>query len=183
MTRIPLLALLLTGVSLVACGDDDPAVVGGSDAGSDAATADAGADAATADTGMDDTSGADAGMDDVGEGDGGELPAEPTLTDIHDQIFVASCAGLGCHISGNAGGGINLDNDGGLRDRLLADSSVRGVPHITPGDPSLSYLYLKMTGEHFDVGGSGGRMPLSRPPVSDELTQLLADWITAGAPE
>lgn len=190
-------ALLCAGVA-TGCGDDDPIVFptdtanadSGSDAGmsSDAAMDDAGMD----DAGMDDAGMDDAGMDDAGADDaGGEDATEEdtgpttgaTLTTIYEDIFAVSCSGVGCHTDGANAANINLDLNDGLRDRLLGPSSVAGVPHITPGDPSMSYLYLKITGEHFDVGGGGSRMPLARPPVSDALTAELAAWITAGAPE
>lgn len=179
-----LTALLSAGVA-VGCGDDETLLVP-----TDASTSDtaSGADAGmTADTSSPDAAAADAGgTEDVAEADieadADPAPA-PNLELIYDEIFAVSCSGAGCHTDGGNAANINLDFDAGLRDRLLAPSSVAGVPHITPGDPSLSYLYLKITGEQFDVGGGGSRMPLARSPVSDELTATLAAWITAGAPE
>lgn len=111
------------------------------------------------------------------------LPAFTSLTEVHDELFVPTCSGTGCHISGANGGQLSLDNDGTLRDRLLAESTVNGVPQITPGDPSLSYLYLKMTNQQFDVGGRGTQMPIGRPALTEAELQRVADWIVAGAPE
>ncbi len=172
----------LAAALFLACGSDDDAPSFVADATTDAATdsGNSGADA-EADAGMGDVADETdaAGSDDTADAG---APAV-TLSQVHEQIFAPTCAGSGCHIDGASAAGINLDNDGTLRDRLLGSSSVRGLPQVTPGELSESYLYLKMTGEFRDVRGSGSVMPLGRSPLSSDQLQLVADWILAGAPE
>lgn len=169
-------------LALTACGDEDPIVV------ADTGTTDTGA----ADTGATDTGATDTGTTDVG-GDTGvtdvstdtveedaesDVPEGVTLESIQTNIFEDSCGGGFCHLGGQDAGGINLDLSDGLLDALLAPSSISGLNLIEPGDPTLSYLYLKSSGEFGAVGGTGSQMPLGAPPLTDEQLQMLADWIT-----
>jgi hypothetical protein len=109
----------------------------------------------------------------------------PTLTMVSDEIFVMTCGGGACHLNGEQGGGLSLDNDGGLMARLLAPSVGSLLPQITPGSVEQSYLWHKNEGTHRTdaVGGAGSRMPLGLPPISTEQRALLEAWILAGAPE
>ena len=186
MTNRLLICLAMSAMclALTACGDDEETVTPAADTGaSDTSAADSGmADAGMDAGGMDDAAPADTTEDDTSDAGEPGGPA-PTLTMLHDEVFVPTCGEASCHTMGGAAAGINLDNDGELHDRLLGSSSIRGLPHITPNDPSASYLYLKCSGEHLDVaGGQGSRMPLARAPLTDEQLQMIADWINDGAP-
>jgi hypothetical protein len=52
---------------------------------------------------------------------------------------------------------------------------------IEPGDPDKSYLLRKVSGTQLDAGGTGGRMPLGRPPLSADELATLRRWIEQGA--
>lgn len=109
----------------------------------------------------------------------------PTLARVHDEVFVMTCGGGSCHLNGEEGGGLALDNDGELLARLTAASVGSLLPQITPGSLEDSYLWHKCEGTHRTdaVGGAGSRMPLGLPPISTEQRALLEAWILAGAPE
>ncbi|MFT6400181.1 MAG: hypothetical protein ACJAYU_004951 [Bradymonadia bacterium] len=166
-------------LALAACGDDDDPVIA-----TDLGTTDTGTtDAGTTDTGTADIAD-DAGETDTSEADAVEdaqpdTPAGMTLDDLHVNIFADSCGGGFCHLNGQEAGSINLDPSDELMDALLGPSTVSGLNLIEPGDPSLSYLYLKASGEFGAVGGSGSQMPLGAPALTDEQLQMIADWITA----
>ena len=51
------------------------------------------------------------------------------------------------------------------------------LPWVTPGDPSRSYMVRKLEGSQRQVGGSGGRMPPSSPPLDAEDLALIRRWI------
>lgn len=157
MNLRPLLALSLL-VSVAACGDEETTTPVG-DAGTD--IADVGQDA------MEDA-GADAAEDTVA--------ADPLET-LHAEIITPSCGGLACHLSGQSLGGINLDLDDTLLDRLLGPSSVDGIALVEPGSAEDSYFYLKLTGDYLDVGGSGSLMPLGTTGLSQDQLDQVAAWI------
>lgn len=159
-----LFALLLAApLALSACGDEED------DGGT---TADAGTDT-SADAGMADAGVADAGMEDSG----GEAP---TLTMVYEQVFEPGCGGARCHLDGDDGGTLNLDNDGMLMERLLANSNTVGFPYVTPNDPLGSYLLHKIEGTQTTVGGGGLTMP-SVGTLTDDQILLVRTWIETGA--
>jgi hypothetical protein len=53
------------------------------------------------------------------------------------------------------------------------------LDRIEPSDPDNSYLYLKVIG---DSSISGVRMPRGGAMLSQNLLDLLRDWIERGAP-
>ncbi|MFN3200390.1 MAG: DUF1592 domain-containing protein [Bradymonadia bacterium] len=102
----------------------------------------------------------------------------PTLDQVFQQVFLASCAP--CH-TGTALGGLSLTNDGQLAERLKAPSAgVPAMPLVTPGSVDQSYLWHKVQGSHTDVGGGGEIMPPNQP-LSDADKALLKAWIEGGA--
>lgn len=109
-----------------------------------------------------------------------EDPARVRLDRVLVEIFLPSCAGLGCHDASTASGGLDLDDDPGLHARLVALSSV-GMPYVTPGQPDASYLWRKVTDTHRDIGGRGESMPYGAPALSSERLERLRAWIEAGA--
>jgi hypothetical protein len=52
---------------------------------------------------------------------------------------------------------------------------------VTPGKLNDSYLWHKIDGTQLEVGGMGGRMPLTIPLSADEQA-IVEQWIVAGAP-
>ncbi|MBM4245087.1 MAG: hypothetical protein FJ148_14945 [Deltaproteobacteria bacterium] len=109
-----------------------------------------------------------------------------TFDRIQKQVFNASCATSGCHDSQSQASGLLLEI-GAAYAQTVGVTTNNGVAQglgwqrITPGDPALSYLFRKVTG---DLGvGLGSRMPLGRPPLAANLIEILRLWIEAGAPE
>ncbi len=166
-----LFALLLAApLAFVACGDEEDSD-STPDTGSDT-SADAG------DSSMDDVAMGDAGMDDVAMED--TSAPVPTLSEVAEQVFTPGCGGARCHLGDNNEGVINLENDEGLMDRLLATSGMVGFPYVTPNDPLGSYLLHKIEGTQTTVGGSGSRMP-SVGSLTDDQILLVRTWIETGA--
>jgi PKD repeat protein len=111
------------------------------------------------------------------EGGGGELA---TFTAVQTQIFSASCAFSGCH--GGSSPAQGLDLSAGMSYGQIVDVASAQQPSvdlIEPNDPDNSYLYLKVIG---DDSINGGQMPRGSGPLSQDLQDLLRDWIERGAP-
>jgi len=111
------------------------------------------------------------------EGGGGELA---TFTRVQNQVFSTSCAFSGCHGGSSPAQGLNL-SAGQSYDMIvnIASAQQPALDRIEPNDPESSYLYLKIIG---DPSISGSRMPRGAPPLSQELMDLVRDWIERGAP-
>ncbi len=111
------------------------------------------------------------------EGGGGEIA---TFTRVQNQVFNASCAFSGCHGGSSPAQGLNLS--AGQSYNMIVNVASAQQPskdRIEPNNPDSSYLYLKIIG---DPSITGGRMPRGAPPLSQELMDLVRDWIERGAP-
>lgn len=108
-----------------------------------------------------------------------------TFDRIQKQIFNNSCALSGCHDSQTTQANLLLEIGASYTqtvDATPTNVTAQGLgwQRITPGDPQMSFLYHKVTG---DLGaGLGSRMPLNRPPLSANLIKIIRLWIEAGAP-
>jgi hypothetical protein len=136
-------------------------------------------------------------------GDGGGEPASTAGTG-------AAMAGTGAMAGAGAAPGMDVSFAGTVQplfdlacnchqsDPLMAPFSLKageaydnivGVPSmqlptmnlVAPGKLNDSYLWHKVNGTQLEVGGSGGRMPLTIP-LSDDEAAILERWIAAGAP-
>ena len=111
---------------------------------------------------------------------------EGTFDRIQKQVFNTSCAVSGCHDSQSQANGLLLEIGAAYTQTVNATptnvaAQGLGWDRITPGDPAMSYLYHKVTG---DLGVNlGSRMPLARPPLAANLIEIIRLWIEAGAPE
>ena len=107
----------------------------------------------------------------------------PTLANIQATIFSASCTDLACHSSLVQAGNLVLEA-GKAHDQLVGVSAVNpaaqqaGLLRVKPGDPSNSFLVIKLTGP---TVVQGSPMPLGKPPLTAAQVQLIRDWITQGA--
>jgi hypothetical protein len=111
------------------------------------------------------------------EGGGG---SQATFAAVQSQIFTPSCAFSGCHGGSSPAEGMSLMAGAAYSNIVNVRSSQQGSrDRIEPNDPDSSYLYLKVTG---DSSISGLRMPRSGPALSQQLIELLRDWIERGAP-
>lgn len=107
-----------------------------------------------------------------------------TLADIQERVFRPHCAIPSCHASAEPTGRMRLDEDfprASLRGVAAMGVSCggQGLVRIVPGDPAASLLYRKITE---DAPPCGSRMPQAADPLPAELTDLVRDWIAAGAP-
>lgn len=86
-----------------------------------------------------------------------------------------------CHLTGATSGGVNLEPGASFSNLVGIPSSESPLPRVTAGDPELSYLIHKLRGTHLEVGGSGLQMPMGGGQVSEEILDLVSQWITEGA--
>jgi mono/diheme cytochrome c family protein len=95
-------------------------------------------------------------------------PAVDYLREVK-PILARHC--VGCHGAEKPRAGLRLDTAAG------AIAGGDAGPVVVPHEPGESELILAVLGE-----GSGERMPLKRPPLSEEQVGILRSWIAAGAP-
>lgn len=86
-----------------------------------------------------------------------------------------------CHIGAGAPVGLQLDAQNAFS-KLVGVPSVEksGVLRVAPGNPSQSYLIQKLEGA---PGIVGGRMPLGGPFLPQATIDVIAQWISNGAPQ
>ena len=85
-----------------------------------------------------------------------------------EPLFIRTCAFSPCHSQDAMADGLSLES---YQDAL---SSKPGV--ILPGDTANSRLVWRIEGKHNTV-----RMPLNRPPLTDNQIKGLKRWILEGA--
>lgn len=98
---------------------------------------------------------------------------------IQDHVFTPICSP--CHSGANAPFGLMLDKAHSYADLVgVASSEVPSLDRIKPGDPSNSYIILKLTKA---PGIVGGQMPLGETPLPQSTIDVISQWITNGAPQ
>jgi hypothetical protein len=99
------------------------------------------------------------------------------------KILEANCGG--CHGGDNPDAGLNLLGEGTYERLLTASSQKPDMPLITPGDPTKSYLWLKITADTDNIVGAP--MPIDPLQGTRKLTEAelgdIQTWITNGAVE
>jgi hypothetical protein len=119
------------------------------------------------------------------------VPGLPTLEPFYLQkyvlpIFTQRCET--CHTrTGTAWGQTELSlksNEAyamlvNVATKTLKDNGLPDMMRIKPGDPSNSYVYLKIT---MDQPAFGGRMPLNEAPLTQQQIDRIRTWIEGGAP-
>jgi hypothetical protein len=111
------------------------------------------------------------------QGGGGETA---TFTAVQQQIFSQSCAFSGCHGGSSPAEGMDLRSGSAYANIVnVRSSQMSSLDRIEPSDPDNSYLYLKVIG---DPSISGSRMPRGGAALSQDLIDLLRDWIERDAP-
>jgi hypothetical protein len=109
---------------------------------------------------------------------GGADDRPQTLAYITQTILAPTCAAAECHSAFKREVGDQFDTVDATR-RSMVDHGL-----VTPGDPVSSLLIQSLTTgvpSILDPGGGDVRMPLDAP-IPDADVQLIAAWITAGAP-
>jgi len=103
-----------------------------------------------------------------------------TFSAVQQQIFTPNCAFSGCHGGNSPAEGMDLRAGAAYANIVNVQSSQKSsLDRIEPSDPNNSYMYLKVIG---DPSIEGLRMPRGRAMLSQQLLDLLRDWIERGAP-
>ena len=90
---------------------------------------------------------------------------------------------VACHMTGDEQGQLGLMPKLAYSSLVKKQSTQAQMPRVAPGEPERSYLLHKLRGTHLDQGGSGARMPMGMPELSEEDLARLTAWIKAGAPD
>jgi len=84
-----------------------------------------------------------------------------------------------CHTTSSNGGFSVPDGADGLVERPARGHA--DLPLVRAGAPESSYLWLKMTNTHRDVGGAGDWMPRGGQRLDAEECAVVEGWILGGA--
>ena len=116
-------------------------------------------------------------------------------------ILQGSCAIATCHKAGTNAGGLGLgppraDGPPSAAERaaihaalLELSNAAPTLPHVTPGDPSRSFLMIKLDGCQSDLGldcelrKCGDPMPRNAAQLPLETRDVVRRWIVQGAPD
>lgn len=102
-----------------------------------------------------------------------------TLTELQNEVFTTRCAIPNCHAGANPPQGMNLS--AGQTHANVVNVPSNELPQylrIHPGNPTDSYLYMKITGDP-RIGGSP--MPLTGGPLAADQIEAIRQWIEDGA--
>jgi hypothetical protein len=127
--------------------------------------------------------GLDANGNPIGLGSSAPSSAPAALSadfqSIQDNIFTPICTK--CHIGADAPEGLQLDQAHSYA--LLVGVPSAEVPttlRVKPGDPTDSYIIQKLTNA---PGIVGMQMPYGGPYLAQSTIDVIAQWITNGAPQ
>ena len=104
----------------------------------------------------------------------------PTLFEqVQTSVFRRHCAAAPCHDMVEPGGELSLTPNEAYGELVNVPAAQDpGLLRVTPGDPSASYLWIKLGSGPF---ADGVRMPSGEPTLPDEDLSLIREWIEAGA--
>ncbi len=119
-------------------------------------------------------------------GDGGTNDG-PRFSQLMTQVFTPTCATAYCHQKDPPPvAPMSLDGAKAYTSLVnVASVQVPSMKRVVPGDPTKSYLMLKLRGAASGAGGSGApvtQMPLNKPPLSPAVIRDIELWIKRGAP-
>lgn len=104
--------------------------------------------------------------------------AGPSLKRDIQPIFDDNC--VACHQTGSAQQGLVLEAGKSFGNLVGVKSQESALNYVEPGKPDKSYLILKLTGKHQEIGGSGAAMPLGDALVPTQIS-AIERWVAAGA--
>jgi hypothetical protein len=107
----------------------------------------------------------------------GTVPLTADFQSIQDNVFTPICSP--CHSGASAPEGLMLDAAHSYS--LLVGVPSQEVPtldRVKPGDPTNSYLIIKLTN---GPGIVGQQMPRGEPPLPQATIDVIEQWITNGA--
>ena len=109
------------------------------------------------------------------------MPTEGPVSFADDvqPILAGSCALSGCHgANANPAEKPMVLSVGQAYDNIVgvASAELPAMPRVSPSQPDNSYLIHKIQGMQLSVGGSGDRMPLGQPALSQPTIDLIRRW-------
>jgi len=109
-----------------------------------------------------------------------------TLPAIQATIFTPTCLDLSCHNAQDQAGDQVLEPGvtyGQLVGVAPSNDAARqqGLLRVTPGNPSQSFILIKLTLPAAFDPQYGSRMPLGKLPLSAEQIEQIRAWILRGA--
>ena len=109
------------------------------------------------------------------------LVANPSFANDIQPIFTARCATSSCHNFATHQAGLIL-SPGYAYDRTVNVRATRrsGWKRIVPSKPDSSFLIQVLssdTTKHPEIS----RMPLGRPPLTDNQINTIVNWVAQGA--
>jgi hypothetical protein len=107
--------------------------------------------------------------------------AEPSFARDIEPVFGARCATAGCHTEVTHQAGLVLEH--GLAYDAIVNRQSTLVPtllRVAPGDPGNSLL-VRIIGDDASLRLGLPRMPLGRPPLTDQQIANIVTWVTQGA--
>lgn len=100
---------------------------------------------------------------------------------VIEPIFTNNCTSAGCHVTGNMGGGLNLEI-GTSYGEITGLNTTSNAPLVIAENPAISPLIWKLEGVD-DTGADvfGNRMPFGGQSLSQSIINKIRYWITEGA--
>ena len=96
------------------------------------------------------------------------------------ELFENKCAFSGCHAGPSSGNGLDLTENLAYASLVAQPSSdFPNLSLVEPGQPTKSYLIMKMVGVS---GIKGSSMPKGDQPLSKEELRAVANWIKSISP-
>lgn len=110
-------------------------------------------------------------------------PVPPRLSAIEQRIFAPNCNFSSCHSDPGAGGNLTLTPGRSFAQLVShacdqAQAHADGLLRVVPGDPTHSFLLLKL---HSIDPKYGDRMPQNSPPLDSTDLSSIEEWIRLGA--
>jgi len=116
------------------------------------------------------------------------VTSNATLANIQASIFATTCTNPGCHGSVSPGSTLVLVDAATSYANLVNVPAVNiagsqtGLVRVVPGNPTGSFMFIKLALTAAFDPRYGLRMPSGQAPLSGQQIQLISDWITQGAP-
>jgi hypothetical protein len=111
-----------------------------------------------------------------------EATLHSDLAWLEANVFVPSCATVGCHTGANPSVGLWLDAGRVYNNLVDKPSSTKpGWVRVVPGSIAQSYLMVAF-GRVDGPEPRSGFMPLGTEPLCTEIHEAIERWIAAGAP-
>lgn len=109
-------------------------------------------------------------------------PLDPTVQDVHAEVFAVSCAFSSCHGTQGAGDLELGDVDGVLEELIdVPSTEVPGETRVIPGDSANSLLFKLLEGPLGDADQMPPSNGTATASVTDDQLEIVRSWIDAGA--